>query len=86
MGGYKRTRTAAQISWGHCQRTAAAADAQAVSARVRTARAGGGATEKARVTLTSARELPLGEDAVRGEDYLVVVLSHQRTPGPSRMD
>jgi len=56
MGDHKRTRTAAQILWGHCRRTAAIADAdaQAVSARVRTARAGGGATGEARVTLTSA--------------------------------
>jgi len=67
MGDHKRIRGAARILWGHCRRTAAAADAQALSARVRTARAGGGATEKARVTLTSAREWPLGEDAVRGE-------------------
>jgi len=86
MGNDKRTRTAAQILSGHSRGTAAAADAQAVSARVPTARAGGSATGKARVTLTSARELQLGEDAVWGENYLVVVLSHQRTPGPSRLD
>ena len=85
-GDHKRTRTAARILWGRVRHTAAAADAQAVCARVRTVRAGGGVTKKARVTLVSARELPLGEDAVRGENYIVVVLSYWQTPGPSMLD
>jgi len=78
-------RPAARILWGCCRHTAAAGDAQAVCARVRTTHAGGGATEKARVSLVSACELLLGENAVRGKNHIVIILSYRRTPGPEQV-
>ena len=59
----RRTRTAARIL---CRPAAAAANAQAVHIRIRTARAGGGATGNTRATLAAALGSRLGEEAVRG--------------------
>ena len=62
------------------------ADAQAEGICVHTARSGGGATGNTRMTLATVRGSRLGEEVMRGESEVVVVLFFWRTAGPSSLD
>ena len=62
------------------------AEAEAVRIRVHIARSGGGATGNTRMTLATVRGSRLGEEVMRGESELVVVLFFWRKAGPSSLD
>ena len=73
--------------WQLHRRDTTAAHAHAVHVCVRTARAGGGATGDAPVTVAAAHGLRLGEDTRgAGMGQIVVVLLYQRTARPSRLN
>ena len=69
-----------------CRPAIAAANAQAVRIRIRTARSGRGATGNTCATLATARGSRLGKEAVRDGGEIVVFLSHRQTPEPSSLD
>ena len=69
-----RTKTAARNMWRRRRFAAAAANAQAVSVRVCTARAGGGATRMLLRPWLLPADRRLGEDGGRGGSEIVVVL------------